>query len=121
MYEHKHTAYHLQVNRQFAEKLIAEVPPIPCTEHIVSCDGGGGLGALAVSQSTYNHDTTNNALMPNRPSHAVTNQVAFVAAGRLGTERVLLLNSQSVTFSTVPNVKKPTTVRANRKIVLQDI
>ncbi|KAG5452941.1 putative NADH dehydrogenase [ubiquinone] iron-sulfur protein 6, mitochondrial [Clonorchis sinensis] len=30
------------VNRQFAEKLIAEVPPIPCTEHIVSCDGGGG-------------------------------------------------------------------------------
>ncbi|KER29778.1 hypothetical protein T265_03687 [Opisthorchis viverrini] len=32
----------LEVNRQFAEKLIAEVPPIPCTEHIVSCDGGGG-------------------------------------------------------------------------------
>ncbi|KAA3671651.1 NADH dehydrogenase (ubiquinone) Fe-S protein 6, partial [Paragonimus westermani] len=30
------------VNRQFAEKLIAEVPPIPCHEHIVSCDGGGG-------------------------------------------------------------------------------
>ncbi|KAF7232195.1 hypothetical protein EG68_12102 [Paragonimus skrjabini miyazakii] len=30
------------VNRQFAEKLIAEVPPTPCHEHVVSCDGGGG-------------------------------------------------------------------------------
>ncbi|THD19149.1 NADH dehydrogenase iron-sulfur protein 6 mitochondrial [Fasciola hepatica] len=28
------------VNPNFAEKLIAEVPPIPCKEHIVSCDGG---------------------------------------------------------------------------------
>nr|CAH8876030.1 unnamed protein product [Trichobilharzia regenti] len=30
------------VNKQFAEKLIAEVPPIASKEHIVSCDGGGG-------------------------------------------------------------------------------
>ncbi|CAI2734493.1 unnamed protein product [Schistosoma spindalis] len=30
------------VNKQFAEKLIAEVPPIACKENIISCDGGGG-------------------------------------------------------------------------------
>ncbi|XP_018654261.1 hypothetical protein Smp_171900 [Schistosoma mansoni] len=31
-----------RVNKQFAEKLIAEVPPIACKENITSCDGGGG-------------------------------------------------------------------------------
>ncbi|CAL8102404.1 unnamed protein product [Calicophoron daubneyi] len=30
------------INPNWGEKLIAEVPPIPCKEHIVSCDGGGG-------------------------------------------------------------------------------
>ncbi|VDP46892.1 unnamed protein product [Schistosoma margrebowiei] len=36
-------SYVLQfVNKQFAEKLIAEVPPIACKENIISCDGGGG-------------------------------------------------------------------------------
>ncbi|KAA0187690.1 NADH dehydrogenase iron-sulfur protein 6 mitochondrial [Fasciolopsis buskii] len=28
------------VNSNFAAKLIADVPPILCKEHIVSCDGG---------------------------------------------------------------------------------
>ncbi|CAH8573590.1 unnamed protein product [Schistosoma turkestanicum] len=30
------------VNKQFAEKLIAEVPPIACKENVISCDGGSG-------------------------------------------------------------------------------
>ncbi|KAH8865875.1 putative NADH dehydrogenase [ubiquinone] iron-sulfur protein 6 [Schistosoma japonicum] len=30
------------VNRQFAEKLISEVPPIASKEHVISCDGGSG-------------------------------------------------------------------------------
>ncbi|VDP74531.1 unnamed protein product [Echinostoma caproni] len=35
----------LPVNPNFSEKLISEVPPILCKEHIVCCDGGeGALG-----------------------------------------------------------------------------
>ncbi|KAH8865874.1 putative NADH dehydrogenase [ubiquinone] iron-sulfur protein 6, mitochondrial [Schistosoma japonicum] len=34
--------FHEKVNRQFAEKLISEVPPIASKEHVISCDGGSG-------------------------------------------------------------------------------